>query len=412
MLFTRSLSQIYDYVFSSPDNRDERGRRIERRHIKHFAPTAASILLLLHHDYLLLNRQIASEALEILLKSHTVFLCCGPYVLKTFLTKIESEAPRGRHWLKRMNKIELDWVTFPNLVHYPPDRTNGKDEWWWERDNIEVDVDYVTGFQASYSYDEYDYVGPNYDDNLYGAEDCTLYPEFPSQNTTTAATGPSANRGPNREPMDVFGFATHYPFSDPTTARGDDDDGDDTGTDDILEPEDKLISKLELLVALEVTPLFEYLSTPTFTLHSLTLPLYFISAKNLHHRSASRPDYPLPLRLRYWVHVAAHALRMLLHGHVNEVRIMYRPKDIWASMDPQDELQTIVERGVWFRPEEFEHGSGETWRAVWRACEQLGCVVQYGDLLDVEVGFVRWEGDLARWRVGDELEVVFTRRDR
>jgi hypothetical protein len=298
-----------------------------------------------------------------------------------------------------MGKVELDWVTFPNLVHYPPDRTDGKDEWWWEHDNIEVDVDYVSGFRDTAHYNEYDHEGPSYDDNFYDASNSDLYPTFPSRHALAQTANP--------DPSDPFGFNTHYPYADPSQAHGDDD----AGTGQVLDPSDEISTKLELLVALEVTPLFDYLSGPTFSLQSITVPLYFISGINLYRRNVARPSFPLPLRLRYWVHVAAHALRMLVHGEVQEVRIMYRPKDIWASMDPSDDLQGVVENGVWFRPEDgYPEGAGESFRAVWQALREMGIEAQYGHVLDAQARFMKWEGDLeTKWRVGDELEVVFTR---
>jgi hypothetical protein len=123
--------------------------------LKYFKPSAAAILLVLHHEYFLLNRQVAREALEVLLKNHTVFLSCGPFVLKALLERIAEQNGPGRQWLKWMKKIELDWVTFPNLTHYPPDREAGRDEWYWEQDEQEVDVDYVRGAQYNGHYDEY-----------------------------------------------------------------------------------------------------------------------------------------------------------------------------------------------------------------------------------------------------------------
>jgi hypothetical protein len=387
-------------VFSIPDGRGELGRRIERRHIKHFKPTAATILLLLQHQELLLNRQVATEALDLLLQKHTLFLSCGPYVLKTFLSQIEEQDHCGAYWLKRMKNIELDWVTFPNLVHYPPDRRDGKDEWWWENDGIEVDVDYVTGFRNSEHYNEYDHEGASYDDNFYDANNTNLYPTFPARNALTRRSTP--------DPADPFGFSTHYPYTDPSLADGDDD----TGAGRILDESEVEKSKLELLVALEVTPLFEYLSSPTFSLESITIPLYFISDPVAHRRVRARLAFPLPVRTRYWAYVAAHALRMLVQGHLRYVRIMYRPKDIWASMDPSDDLQSIVERGVWFREEDgYPEHAGIPFRAVWQFLRDVGVEGQYGDVLDAKVRLVKWEGDfeMESARVGDELEVVFTR---
>lgn len=363
--------------------------RIERRHLKHFKPSAASILLLLHHEYFLLNRQVAREALEILFKNQTVFLSCGPYVLKQLLTKIEDNGGRYKQWLKWIRNIELDWVTFPNLRIYPPERSEGKDEWWWERDEHEVDVDYVRGAQYSGHYDEHDYEGGHYDDNFYEAEDDALYPSWPQP----------ASRASNAD--DLFGFSSHYPFADPTNEP--DYDGATAHDAD---------TKLEILVSMEVTPLFTYFATPTFSISSITLPLYFISKQSYHHRNATRPGRTLPLKIRYWVHVCVHALLMLKHSPVlNDVRVKYMPWDIWASMDPADDLRRMVDWGIWFRDgEEERSGEGEAFRSVWASLQDRGlCKGKDRMGMAAKVLFVEWSGDLDKWRVGDELEVIFTR---
>lgn len=105
-----------------------------------------------------------------------MLLSCGPYVLKQVLSKIEDSGGPGKQCLQRMKNIELDWVTFPNLRLYPPERSEGKDEWWWENDGHEVDVDYIRGAQYNGHYDELDHEGGYYDDNYYEAEDASLYP--------------------------------------------------------------------------------------------------------------------------------------------------------------------------------------------------------------------------------------------
>ncbi|KAJ4287970.1 hypothetical protein N0V90_011985 [Kalmusia sp. IMI 367209] len=385
--------QIYDYTFDIQDDRGDRSLRIERRNLKHFRPSAAAILLLLHHEYFLLNRQVAREALEVLFKNHTVFLSCGPYVLKQLLARIEDTGGPGKQWLKRIKNIELDWVTFPNLRLYPPERSEGKDEWWWENDGHEVDVDYIRGAQYSGHYDEHDYEGGYYDDNFYQPEDSSLYPIWPRSNAPITALN------------DPFGLSTHYPFADALRQP----------TEDVASAND-IDTKLDLLVSLEVTPLFEYLSTPTFSISSITLPLYFISKSSHHHRSATRPGRTLPLKIRYWVHICVHAL-LVLHKSptLEEVRIKYMPWDIWASMEPADNLQRMVEKGIWFKDSEDRtrerEGEGEAFRAVWQGLIEKG--VCKGDErlgLRATVKFVKWEGDLDKWRVGDELEVVFTRQ--
>lgn len=382
--------QIYNYTFALADDRGDRALRIERRHLKHFKPSAAAILLLLHHEYFLLNRLVAREALSVLFAHHTVFLSCGPYVLLQILTRIADSGAPGQSLLRRLARIELDWVTFPNLRIYPPERADGKDEWWWEHDPYEVDVDYVRGAPYNAHYDEHDHEGDHYDDNFYGADDAALYPVWPRRNPPAAAAPAHAT--------DPFGFASHYPFADPLAQPAHD-----------VAAASEIDSKLELLVSLEVTPLFDYLFTPAFALQSLTLPLYFLSKASHANRSATRPGYTLPLKIRYWVHNLVHALLALRKSPtLAEVRVKYMPWDIWASMEPADDLQRIVSRGVWFRAGEGRTGEGEAFRAVWAGLQGIGALKGDDRMgLEADVRFVKWEGDLDKWRVGDELEVVF-----
>jgi hypothetical protein len=378
------------------DERGIRALRIERRHVKHFKPSAAGVLLVLHHEYFLLNRQVAREALQILFKNHTVFLSCGPFILKALLEKIEEQNGPGRQWLKWIRDIELDWVTFPNLTHYPPDRESGRDAWYWEQNEQEADVDYLRGAPYNGHYDEYDHEGGHYDDNFYDPSDATLYPSFqfpPAQ-------------PPN--PNDPFGFASHYPFADPSR-----------NPDDMPASQGELSTKLDLLVQMEVTPLFTYLASPTFNLSSITIPLYFISKESYHHRSITRPGYALPLKIRYWVHVCVHALMMLnplsfskaAPPTLRQVKVKYLPWDIWASMDPADNLSRVAEKGVWFDEKESEaaarEGEGEAFRAVWAGLKENGYKGRMG--LGAKVKYVKWDGNVDSWRVGDELEVVFMR---
>jgi hypothetical protein len=386
-----NLTQIYNYALQIEDDRSQRALRIERRNLKYFKPSAAAILLILHHEYFLLNRQVAREALEVLLKNHTVFLSCGPFVLKALLERIEEQNGPGRQWLKWMKKIELDWVTFPNLTHYPPDREAGRDEWYWEQDEQEVDVDYIRGAQYNGHYDEYDHEGGHYDDNFYDPSDATLYPSF----QPPPAQPPNAN--------DPFGFASHYPFADPTRNP---DDAPSLSREDIS-------TKLDLLVQMEVTPLFTYLASSTFNVSSITIPLYFISRESYHHRNITRPGYALPLKIRYWVQVCVHALSML-HSNkstLDEVRVRYLPWDIWASMGPADDLSRVAERGVWFdevNPDE-RAGEGEAFRAVWSMLREQGYTGRMG--LQVHIKYIKWDGNVDAFRVGDELEVVFTKTE-
>lgn len=343
--------------------------------------------MLLRHEYFLLNRQVTREALELLFEKHTVYLSCGSYVLKQLLARIEGTGGPGKQWLKRIRKIELDWVTFPNLRIYPPERNEGRHEDYWENDTHEVDVDYIRGAQYSGHYDEHDYEGGYYDDNIYEAEDASLYPTWPGRSTAVVAANPN----------DPFGFSTHYPFADPSRRN--------VSTTDID-------TKLNILVSLEVTPLFDYLATPVFAIQSITLPLYFLSRASHHQRAASRPGYTLPSKIRYWVQVCIHALLMLRDSvTLQEIRVKYIPWDVWASMEPADDLRRIVDNGVWFRASEEGNGEradeGEAFRAVWTGLQERGaCKGDERMGLEAEVKFVKWEFDLDK-RVGDELEVVF-----
>ncbi|KNG44092.1 hypothetical protein DDE82_002175 [Stemphylium lycopersici] len=395
--------QIYNYAFAIQNHRCQ--RPIERRNLKYFKPSAAAILLITRHDYFLLNRQVAREALEILFKHHTVYLSCGPFVLKTLFEKIEEPNGPGRQWLKWLKKIQLDWETLPNLRNYPPERDEGRSDEYWEYDEVEIDVDYVRGAYYNGHYDEYDHEGEHYDDNLYSPPNMPLYPSF---RQPTTAQAPDAN--------DPFGLANHYPFAHPSR-----DPVHEASAADIA-------TKLDLLVSLEVTPLFSYLASPTFNLSSITLPLAFISRDSFQHRNTSRPGYALPVKIRYWIQVCVHALLMLVSPHTSgtadstpleEVRVRYAPTDIWASMEPTDDLRRMVHDGVWFDDPDEGHevdrpGEGETFRAVW---EGMRARIPFEERkkmgrrmgLKAAVEFVPWDGDIDNGRVGDELEVVFTR---
>jgi hypothetical protein len=271
-----------------------------------------------------------------------VFLSCGPFVLKAILSKIEPS------WLSWLKSVELDWVTFPNLAHYPPSREDGRDEWYWETDAAGGDVDsgvvvdVIRGAQYNAHYDEHDHEGGHYDDNLYDPSDAELYPAF--------------------EPARIDDAAT----------------------------------KLDVLVQLEVAPLFAYFASEAFRLSSVTLPLYFISKDMFHNRS----------KLRYWIHVLVHAL-CLLPASLHEVRVRYMPWDVWASMDPTDDLGRLAETGVWFEDVEDDERDGEG-EAFCEAWEMLG---EEREGLEARVRYVKWDGNVDGFSVGDELEVVFTRGD-
>ncbi|KAF3040100.1 hypothetical protein E8E12_007168 [Didymella heteroderae] len=398
------VAPVYNHAFSIPDKRSDRALRIERRNLKYFRPSAAALLLVLHHDYLLLNRQIALEALEALLKNRTVFLSCGPFVLKSLLQAVENHET-GKQWLTWLRAIELDWVTFPDLRMYPPDRTHGRDAWWFEAadeeyDNEEVDVDYVRSAAYDSHYDEHDHTGGYYDDNFYDPSDAALYPTYQHQ-------APTIN--PSAAANDISTLFDHNPFQD----------AEETYHAAATSTAEDLTTKLDLLVEMEVAPLFSYLSTSTFlSLASMTLPLYFISRESFFHRRNSRPGYTLPLKVRYWVHVAFHAFQLLHAGSLSEVRIKYMPWDIWASMDSCDDLHRMVERGVWFNDSETdgeggerEH-EGEAFRCVWAMLVEKGLCTANGDTrmdLAAKIRLVKWDGEMDSYRVGDELEVVFTK---
>ncbi|KAF2750776.1 hypothetical protein M011DRAFT_183172 [Sporormia fimetaria CBS 119925] len=411
--------QIYDYIFSLPETRDSSALRIERRHIRHFRPTPATILLLLHHSSLLLNQQIATEALETLLKRHTVYLSCGPFVLKTFLSRIETDCVHGKQRLRLLSRISLDWTTFPNLRNYPPNRENAKDEWWWEDDGMDVDLDYVVGGLDPGHDDEYDYEGDGYDDNMYLPDDPALYPTFPTLESRAFAAADPAS--------DPFGFGSHYPFAHPSaTDTGTSDSSDEYVT--LESTADDATLKLGMLVDMEVKPLFTYLSSPSRfpNLTSIELPLYFISKHTLQARSHSiNPDAKLPLFLRYWIAVVAEALYLLLSSPslsrtstakpLKEVRVCYRPVNIWASLDPPEDLPRIVEKGVWLNSfvdewdeETMEVQPGQVWIAVWGALRQMGVKGAMREILECRRRLVKWDCDLDK-RVGDEVEVVFRR---
>ncbi|KAJ8115075.1 hypothetical protein OPT61_g3201 [Boeremia exigua] len=399
--------QVYNHAINIPDKRSDRALRIERRNLKHFRPSAAALLLILHHEYFLLNRQISTEALEVLFKHHNVFLSCGPFVLKSLLEAVEQHEP-GTQWLTWLKAIELDWVTFPDLRMYPPDRTQGHDEWWFETgehgeyDGVEVDVDYVRGAAYNGHYDEHDHTGGYYDDNFYDPTDAALYPEY---------THPAPVLNSNTAANDLSGLLNHNPFSDAEEAYH------PANTSHTAED---LSTKLDLLVEMEVSPLFTYLSSRTFpSLTSITIPLYFISRESFFHRRNSRPGYTLPLKVRYWVHVAAHAFAMLdASTTLTEVRVKYVPWDIWASMDSCDDLQRIVEQGVWFNDpvtdgeggeREYE---GEAFRCVWAMLVERGLCTTKGATrmgLCSSIRLFKWDGEMDSYRVGDELEVVFTK---
>jgi hypothetical protein len=107
---------------------------------------------------------------------------------------------------------------------------------------------------------------------------------------------------------------------------------------------------------------------------------------------------------------------MLVPSHspstLGEVRVRYLPTDIWASMDPADDLNRVVEKGVWFDEDDEDEvaqreGEGQAFREVWDILQAMGYKGRMG--LSARVKYVKWDGNMDAKRVGDELEVVFRR---
>ncbi|KAH8733040.1 hypothetical protein GQ44DRAFT_17050 [Phaeosphaeriaceae sp. PMI808] len=370
---------IYNYTFQIEDSRSERTLRIERRNVKYFRPSPAAILLILRHSYFLLNRQVAKEALEVLFKYHSVFLSCGPFVLTALFKKIEDDA-LGRELLQRLNKIELAWITFPRLTHYPPEREDFRDLGYVEGDARHIN-DHI---------DFFDHENDYYDDNFYDPSDAILYPSWPLSQSITDANNLFRSTFTNQYPLPSALHSTAGPSA-----------AEDT------------LSALDRLVQMEVTPLFTYLSSNTFSLTSITIPLHF-SATVI--QNALPDGSSLPLVTRYWVHVTVHALLMLTSTLLERVVVRYLPRDIWASMSPVDNLQRIVEKGVWFDEADAQAGGeryreGEAFRAMWNQLRAMG-VWRDGERMGLQaaIEFVAWDGNLDSARIGDELEVVFSKR--
>jgi hypothetical protein len=180
------------------------------------------MLLVLHHEYFLLNRQIASEALEMLFKKHTPFLSCGSFVLRNLFERIEfEETGEGRKWLSWLTSIELSWITFPNLSKYPPIRglLNKKPLWSWEDYLEDTDRTKVNRIRRRGNVIAY-----------YDPGNGNLYPDW---------RPPQAD-----DPSDL---ASLYPFSDPTADP----------EEERLEDESVDVNFYSLIES-EVTPLFRY----------------------------------------------------------------------------------------------------------------------------------------------------------
>lgn len=88
-------------------------------------------------------------------------------------------------------------------------------------------------------------------------------------------------------------------------------------------------------------------------------------------------------------------------------------------MEPTDDLRRIVDAGVWFdSPEEGQEvereGEGEAFRAVWEGMRARTTHEERKKLrrrwgLKADITFLPWDGDMDSGRVGDELEIVFSR---
>lgn len=77
-------------------------------------------------------------------------------------------------------------------------------------------------------------------------------------------------------------------------------------------------------------------------------------------------------------------------------------------MGPADDLSRMADKGVWFDQNDAERdGEGEAFRAVWEDLRGRGYKGRMG--LTADVRYVKWDGNVDAWRVGDELEVTFRR---
>jgi hypothetical protein len=376
---------IYDEVFKGC----RKPRSIERRNLTNFTPAPVNILLVLNWACLLINTQVAAEALEILFKKHVVLLLCGPSVLNSFLYRIGQDVTgTGKELLQSLKHVELDWLTFPNLRYYPgreQNRLSCGDH------DMETSSPYSDEEGITIEAPTVDYEGESYDDDDHDYAHSGSHQHWPAHRINDDSTQSSA--------ADPFGLLSHYPFADPS--------GESTTTYSAA-AEERMFSNLEYMIYREVTPLFHYLSSPTFFLSSMTLPLYFIKREQYQTRIRLRPAYALPLKVRYWVHVIAHALLLLHPPHpstipkLNELRVLYKPKNIWASLDPCDDLGNMCENGVWGA------NGGSGFRAVWDEFERLRGMTDTEEL-DVKVKLMRGGSNVYDENLGDELEVIIKR---
>ncbi|KAF1999436.1 hypothetical protein P154DRAFT_437137 [Amniculicola lignicola CBS 123094] len=396
--------RIYDEYFSiaTPDNPD--AYRIERRQLQYFVPSPVAILLLLGYQPLLLDQQIAAEALRILFENHTPLFSVGPSVFRALLERIEEESAKfGEQWLRWLKRFQWDWVTFPSLRHYRRELEALLQKGAYY-DDIEMETDELPEDDNGHN-DEYDHEGAYYNDNTYGEGSLALFLTWQSLNVRTV--------DPTSDP---YGFSSH--LSSEGYQEGDSEEtqwhayGEHDG---LIE---KPYKRLELLIANEVTPLFQYLATPTFALDSITLPLYFMSRL----QTIRQPFVPRPSNLQFWVRVAAHAFLLLsprdpaTAPRLNSVIIKYMPYNIQATLEPADDLERIVREGVWFH-EDINAGDrsrqleGDSFRGLWDDLWERGMEVG-SDKLNVEIKLVEWDMKAERRRVGPELELVFRRRQR
>ncbi|OCL08056.1 hypothetical protein AOQ84DRAFT_246591, partial [Glonium stellatum] len=396
--------QIYDHVFNIPDNRSSHDLRIERPDIEHFSATPTSILAILHHGCILLNRSIAAEALEALFKKHTVFFSCGPYVLKETLSRISAGGNgEGKKWLSWMKRVEIDWVTLPIALRRPPPRRRRTPPWRQDyRPQIEEGDDYYMP----------DYEGSR-DSEDYGDSDPDTYD--PANGYIWQGQEPHDTSSSSNDP---FGLSYHYPFSPDLS---EDFFSDTPFADPLTDPPSypyvfdnhhwnahEALSRLEQT---EIKPLFSFLSTGPLNLTRMTLPLYFPSRLNARWQtrfqrrapeaSAVSPD------INYWVRVSIHGVLMLLKEPpaLRELCIRYMPYNIWASLEPSDDLAEIEKNGLWGS----EEGTGEereSLKAVLTGLAERGVQLKPEDV-NVSLRLVKWTGEETHGgRIGDGLEVL------
>lgn len=384
--------ELRDLIYSEVFNGYRKPRTTERRHLTHFTPSPANILLVLHWECLLINTQVAAEAVEILFKRHTVLLRAGPLVVNSLFYRIEQDPTgKGQELLQSLRHLELDWTTFPSLRHYP-----GKAQTKLRRQARGMAINpspYSEEEEGADLSEDMGIEGPSLDDEGIDYDDNHYAPSSPHQWSSY-----QVNASTQSSTADPFGLLSHYPFSDPNQ-----DFSYSTAA------EEKMFANLEYLIYEEVTPLFHYLSSPTFCLSSMSLPLHFIKRSQYQRRILAPPQYAVPLTIRYWVHVIAHAL-VLLHPpypdtvpKLKEVRVQYKPKNLWAALDPCDDLGSMCENGVW------GDGGGSGFRAVWDEFERLRDMATDTRELDVDVKLVRGGSSMYEERLGDELEVTIKR---